>query len=74
MKQLQLNINYNCVYNNRRNLIAFSDMLISSIITDVDLLTEIQTYKGWFCVIVTAVLFYFIKNHLSKLRDTKRLN
>jgi signal transduction histidine kinase len=52
--------------------IIFSDKLISSIINDVSFLTEIQTYKGWFYVVVTAVLFYlFIKNHLSKLRDTE---
>ncbi|OQA96382.1 MAG: Sensor protein ZraS [Bacteroidetes bacterium ADurb.Bin217] len=73
MKQLQFEYKITIAYIIIGGIwIAFSDMVISSIITDVDLLTEIQTYKGWFYVIVTAVLFYFfIKNHLSKLRDTE---
>ncbi|MDP3462076.1 MAG: ATP-binding protein [Bacteroidales bacterium] len=52
--------------------IIFSDKLLSSIIYDIRILTEIQIFKGWFYVIVTAILFFlFIKNHLTKLRDTE---
>lgn len=52
--------------------IIFSDILIGSMIHDIKLLTEIQTYKGWFYVIVTSIIFFlYIKNHLSKLRDTE---
>ncbi|MBN2774977.1 MAG: hypothetical protein JXR31_12045 [Prolixibacteraceae bacterium] len=35
-----------------------------------EVLTELQTYKGWFYVIITALLFYvIIKKHLNKLRN-----
>ncbi len=45
--------------------IIFSDRLLSSIIYDISILTEIQTYKGWFYVIVTSILFFsFYKKSL----------
>ena len=53
--------------------IIFSDKLLDSIIEDIDLLTEIQTYKGWFYVTITGLLFYmFLKKHLTKLRNTEQ--
>lgn len=49
--------------------ILFSDRFLNSIIHDTNLLTEIQTYKGWFYVFVTGFLFFlFLKSHLRKLR------
>lgn len=38
--------------------ILISDDFLSSFIDDPDLLTEYQTYKGWFFVLTTAVLLY----------------
>ena len=47
--------------------IIFSDKLLNSIIGDKNLLTQLQTYKGWFYVIITALLLYlFLKKHLNK--------
>lgn len=52
--------------------IIFSDRLINAFISDRELLTQIQTYKGWFYVVVTAVLFFlFLKKHLARLRKTE---
>ena len=45
--------------------ILFSDEVLFSFIQDPDLLSEAQTYKGWFYVIITAALLYsFLKKHL----------
>lgn len=53
--------------------ILFSDKLLIYFTKDVQALSEIQTYKGWFYVFVTSVfLFFFVKNHLLKLRQTER--
>ncbi len=52
--------------------IIFSDRLINAFISDNDLLTKAQTYKGWFYVLVTAVLlFLLLKKHLGQLRKTE---
>jgi len=52
--------------------IKFSDKLLDAFIEDADFLTETQTFKGWFYVTVTALLFYlFLKKHLNKLRNTE---
>src|SRR5664279_1502198 len=53
--------------------IMFSDKLLIYFVRDPDLLTWIQTIKGWFYVLVTAVLFYLLLNkHLAKLRNTEQ--
>jgi signal transduction histidine kinase len=52
--------------------IAFSDNLLRYFVSDPAILTRLQTYKGWFYVCVTAVLFYIIlKRHLVKLRNAE---
>ena len=49
--------------------IKFSDKTVSFFVEDVDLLTTIQTYKGFFFVALTGSLsFLFLKKHLTKLR------
>lgn len=49
--------------------ILFSDQLLNIIIDDIDLLTKVQTFKGWSYVIITGILFFMIlKTHLAKLR------
>ncbi|MUP37784.1 hybrid sensor histidine kinase/response regulator [Labilibaculum euxinus] len=53
--------------------ISFSDQLAKKIISDPNYLTEIQTYKGWFYVLVTGILFYFLlKKHLIKIRNAEK--
>ncbi|MEA5111818.1 Sensory/regulatory protein RpfC [bioreactor metagenome] len=53
--------------------ILFSDRMIGSMITDHDYLTRLQTYKGWFYVILTAILFFHIlRKHLVKLRTAEK--
>ncbi|MHC1774578.1 MAG: response regulator [Lentimicrobium sp.] len=53
--------------------ILFSDGILGSLITDHNLLTRAQTYKGWFYVAVTAVLFFTIlRKHLLKLRKAEK--
>lgn len=38
--------------------ILFSDHIVRSFVDDVERLSEIQTYKGWFYVLLTGVLFF----------------
>jgi C4-dicarboxylate-specific signal transduction histidine kinase len=53
--------------------IKFSDRLLNSLIEDTEFLTQIQTYKGWFYVLITAILFFLIlRKHLNKLRHTEQ--
>ena len=52
--------------------IISSNRLLGFITNDNNLLTRIQTSKGWFYVFVTALLFFlFLKRHLNKLRETE---
>jgi signal transduction histidine kinase len=49
--------------------ILFSDELLFSMIKDPEVLTTMQTYKGWFFVLMSALVFYFIlRTHLNRLR------
>jgi len=53
--------------------ILFSDKLLNYFIRDPDMLTRIQTFKGWFYVLITAILFYAIlKSHLVKIRNAEQ--
>ncbi len=53
--------------------IVFSDKIANYFIRDPDLLTRIQTFKGWFYVIITAILFYLLlKSHLVKIRNAEQ--
>ncbi len=53
--------------------ILFSDKLLFLFFTESSVLTKMQTYKGWFYVVTTAVLFYFfLKKHLVKIRNAER--
>lgn len=48
--------------------IFFSDRLLGLFTTDSALLLELQTYKGWFFVLVTSfLLYYLIEKSTSKL-------
>jgi len=52
--------------------ISFSDKAVSFLVADLDLLTSIQTYKGWFFVVITGFLYFlFLKKHLATLRKTE---
>jgi signal transduction histidine kinase/CheY-like chemotaxis protein len=53
--------------------IIFSDKLLKYFINNPDVLTRFQTYKGWFYVIITAILFYIIlEKHLVRLRNAEQ--
>lgn len=53
--------------------IAFSDKILEYFVKDPVALTRIQTFKGWFYVLITAILFYLIlKRHLIKLRNAEQ--
>jgi signal transduction histidine kinase len=49
--------------------ILFSDELLNFFIEDPHLVARLQTYKGWFYVVITSLLFYsLLKKHLVELR------
>jgi signal transduction histidine kinase len=53
--------------------IIFSDKLLSYFIREPDMLTRMQTFKGWFYVLITALLFYtLLKSHLVKIRHAEQ--
>lgn len=53
--------------------IMFSDKILLSFIHNPDLLSTAQTYKGWFYVIITGLVFYsYLKKHLEKLRKAEQ--
>ncbi|MFA6334832.1 MAG: ATP-binding protein [Bacteroidales bacterium] len=53
--------------------VLFSDKLLYSAISDTHLQSDLQIYKGWFYVVVTAILFFFlIKRYLVKLRKAEQ--
>lgn len=53
--------------------ILSSDWFVQNLISDIGLLTTIQTYQGWFYVLITGVLFYcLLKKHLVKVRFAEK--
>ncbi len=40
--------------------IVFSDRLVAAVVTEPVALTQLQTYKGWFYIIATALLLYLL--------------
>jgi signal transduction histidine kinase/CheY-like chemotaxis protein len=53
--------------------IVFSDKLLSYFIREPDMITRLQTFKGWFYVLITAILFYsLLKSHLVKIRNAEQ--
>ncbi len=52
--------------------ILFSDKILYYFIKDSNVLTHIQTYKGWFYVLLTGALFFiFLKKHLERIRKAE---
>lgn len=52
--------------------IFFSDRMLELVTTDSILLMELQTYKGWFFVLITSILlFLLIENSTSKLVESR---
>lgn len=50
--------------------IRFSDQFLLAVVPDSDLLTQVQTYKGWAFIFVTAsLLFYLSKQALERQRN-----
>ncbi len=53
--------------------IYFSDALLLELTTDITQFNQLQTYKGTFYVVFTAVIFFFLlKKYIGNLRDQKR--
>ena len=53
--------------------ILFSDKFVQAFTKDINFLTQLQTYKGWFYVVATSFLLYFIlKKHLGKIRLSEK--
>jgi signal transduction histidine kinase/ActR/RegA family two-component response regulator len=52
--------------------ILFSDRVLESLVTDYSGLSHLQTYKGWFYVIMTALLvFLLINKHLREIKVSR---
>ena len=49
--------------------ILFSDRLLTLFTNDVKLLTELQTYKGWFYIALTAILLYLLIHNEFKKKN-----
>ncbi|MFZ5352809.1 MAG: EAL domain-containing protein [Bacillota bacterium] len=49
--------------------ILFSDILLDVLIDDMTTITRLQTYKGWFYVLATSVLIFYMTH-----RDVKKLD
>ncbi len=56
--------------------ILFSDRLVYSLISNKENLSKVQTYKGWFFILVTAyVLFVVLKYYFKKIiQNERRMN
>jgi len=53
--------------------IFFSDAILLRLISDIETMRVVQTYKGWFYVILTSVLLFFlVKGYFSKLHTTQK--
>ncbi|MFH1121517.1 MAG: ATP-binding protein [Bacteroidota bacterium] len=74
MKKLSFEYKFTAIYLILGFLwIIFSDRILNTLISDQDYLTRIQTFKGWFYVSVTALLFFFyLRLHLIKLRNAEK--
>jgi signal transduction histidine kinase len=46
--------------------ILFSDRILLTFTDDIVILTQLQTYKGWFFVLITSLFLYILLLHFSK--------
>lgn len=52
--------------------ILFSDKLLAFLVTDYNLLTKFQSYKGSFFIIVTSLFLYvLVKQHMNRLSNAE---
>lgn len=52
--------------------ILFSDRIVGMLFSDPQTILKIQTFKGWFYVLITGILFFFfLRHHLEKLRSAE---
>ncbi|MEE4177186.1 MAG: PAS domain S-box protein [Bacteroides sp.] len=52
--------------------ILFSDMVLAWFIKDLEMMRMMQTFKGWFYVIVTGIIFFLLINRSFKRLDRAR--
>ena len=51
--------------------ILFSDMVLGWFVSDIRLYSLLQTYKGWFFVLVTALLFlFYVMPHINEINNS----
>ncbi|ATU08191.1 PAS domain-containing sensor histidine kinase [Methanohalophilus portucalensis] len=51
--------------------IIFSDMVLGWFVSDIRLYSLLQTYKGWFFVLVTALLFlFYVMPHINEINNS----
>jgi len=74
MKKIRFEYKFTAIYLALGMLwIVFSDKFLNSTIIDHDYLTKFQTYKGWFYVLITGLLFFlYLRMHLVKLRNAEK--
>lgn len=54
--------------------ILLSDRLVSWLISDDELLILVSMIKGWFYVLVTAyIIFYLVSSHLKRIKSTEEM-
>ena len=53
--------------------IILSDKVLEIFFYNAETITRMQTYKGWFYVLITSIFLYFLlKHHLQKIRTAER--
>ncbi|MEL7833770.1 PAS domain S-box protein [Fodinibius sp. Rm-B-1B1-1] len=53
--------------------IAFTDRLLGSFVSDTSTLSTLQTYKGWFYVLITSLgLYYLIKRNVDQIKEKEK--
>ena len=53
--------------------ILFSDKALQYFVTDTAYITQLQTFKGWFYVLLTGVVFFiFLRRYLNRVRKAEK--
>ena len=53
--------------------ILLSDQVLFTLVSDVETLTRLQTYKGWFYILATALLLFYLILYQLKIVQEKEL-
>ncbi len=50
--------------------ILLSDKLLVRVVSDPEILTQLQTFKGWFYVLITGLILYILINRYNKKQES----